>query len=111
MHSYPSRSEKRQINLYTAAERGVLSVENMLLYPSEIKKLEKEGFYISNIVPSAISKGLYSVTVDWSHAYGSGIPHIVFSYIHNIIETYPKNSVNSFAQELFVIAQRANTEK
>lgn len=111
MNHYPSRSERRQIILYTTAERGNLSVERMLLYLSEIRKLQREGFSILNIEPSKVSNGLFSVTVDWSHAYGDDIPHIVYSYIHNIIETYPKSFVNTFAQELYVIAHRVNAKK
>ena len=107
MRSYPSRTDKREIRLYTAAEKGELSIEQFVLYPSEITKLEKQGFNVSNIKPYSNSSVLFTATVSWSNAYGCAIPHIVHSYINRIIETFPKRSVNNFAQELFVIAHRA----
>lgn len=108
MYSYPSRSEKRQTQLCVAAEKGCFSIERMLLYSSEIRKLEKQGFSIFNVEPSSIAKGLFSVTISWSHAYKDGIPHIVFSYITGVIVTYPENSVKNFAQKLYITAKTAN---
>lgn len=105
--SYPTRSERRQVQLYSAAEKGEFSLENIILYPSEIKKLEKDGFTVHSVKPFISKKKLFSATVEWSNVYNSAIPHLVYSYIYGIIETYPKNFVNSFAQELFVIAHRA----
>ena len=106
MRSYPSRAEKREVRLYSEAEKGVFSLE-FTLYPSEITKLEKQGFNISSPKPYSNSKDLFTVTVDWSKAFGVAIPHIVHSYINKIIETFPKDSINNLAQELYVIAQRA----
>ena len=108
MHSYPSRAERREIRLYSAAERGHLSLNKEVLYSGEIARLRKQGFTVNNIVPYSVSGKLYMATIDWSHAFGQSIPHLVYSYINMIIETYPRNSVKSFAQELYVIAQRAN---
>lgn len=112
MRSYPSRSKKRGIRLYIAAESGLYKLKDMILYPSEVKRLKKEGFVVETI-PYSTSKAnnMVIATVDWSHPYSDGVPAIVSSYINGIIETYPKNAVNSFAQELFVIAQRAITLK
>ncbi len=108
MRSYPSRNEKREIRLYTAAEKGELSIEQLILYPSEITKLEKQGFkVVSNIKPYSNSTALFTVNVSWAGAFGCAIPYIVHSYINGIIETFPKNSINNFAQELYVIAHRA----
>ena len=104
-----SRSERRQAILYTVAERGELSARKMLLYLSEIQKLLKEGFCILDMEPSRVSYGLFSVTIDWSHAFDEeGMPHMVYNYIHHTIETFPKNFITNFAQELYVIARRAS---
>lgn len=112
MNRYPSRSERRQDIFYAIAERGDFSAKKMLLYLSEIQKLLKEGFCILDMKPSRGSYGLYSVTIDWSHAYDEeGMPHMVYNYIHHTIETFPMNFVGNFAQELYVIAHRANTKK
>lgn len=107
MRSYPSRNEKREIRLYSAAEKGVLSIEQFILYPSEITKLEKQGFSVDTIKPYSNSSVLFTANVSWANAYGCTIPHIVHSYINRIIETFPKNSIENFAQELYVIAHRA----
>lgn len=111
MHSYPSRSEKRNVQLYSAAEKGEFSLENIILYPAEIIKLKKDGFAVHNIKPFTSKKKLFVVNIEWANAYGPAIPHIVYSYIHGIIETYPKGFVNSFAQELYVIAHRINIKR
>lgn len=50
MHSYPSRNEARETKLYIAAEKGKFSLD-YVLYSSEMKKLEKDGFHISNVKP------------------------------------------------------------
>lgn len=111
MISYPSRAEKREVTLITTAEKGDFSLDNLIVYPGEIFKLQKNGCVVHSIKPFENSKSLYSVTVDWSNAYGSAIPHMVHSYIHGIIETYPKNHEKNFAQQLFIISHRANLQK
>lgn len=107
MRSYPSRNEKREIRLYAAAEKGELSIEQLILYPSEITKLKKQGFKVSNIKPYNNSTSLFTVDISWADAFGCAIPHIVHSYLNRIIETFPKNSIKNFAQELYVIAHKA----
>lgn len=111
MYSYPSRSEKRQVQLLSAAEKGMFSFENIIIYPREITKLEKDGFTVRSIKPYKESKALFTATVEWSNAYGCAIPHIVYSYIHGIIETSPQKAISTFAQELYVIAHKANAKK
>lgn len=106
MRSYPSRSETRETRLYSAAEKGKLSIE-FTLYRSEITKLKKQGFSVKIIEPFPSFKNLYTVDVTWSNAFGFTIPLIVYSYTHGIIETFPKSAVENFAQELYVIAKRA----
>lgn len=113
MHCYPSRNEVRETKLYIAAEKGKFSLD-YVLYSSEMKKLEKDGFHISNVKPFS-NEGLYSVTIDWYRAFEDNvpyaIPHIVFAYTHGIVETFPKASVKNFAQELYVIAKRTYFKK
>ena len=111
MISYPTRSEKRQVKLYAAAEKGIFSLESVILYPSEIKKLEKDGFNVNTLKPFESKKKLFVANINWANPYGFAIPHIVHSYIHGIIETYPRNSIKNFAQELYVIAHKANFKK
>lgn len=109
MNTYPSRSEKRQERLYYAAERGYKFIDNQILYLSEIRKLEKEGFTLMNVKP--YNKKLYSATIHWGNAYKCGTPYVVFSYITGVISTYPKAFITSFPQELFVISERASFRK
>lgn len=112
MYNYPSRSEKRCTKLYQVAEKACFKVEGMLLYKSEIKNLRKKGFEISNIKEFYAGKNLFSATVSWEHAFGESIPHLVYSYTHRVIETFPTAyTKDSFAKELFVIAKRAQLSK
>ena len=111
MHSYSSRADRRQVELYSSAEKGEFLIENMILYPREITKLEKDGFKVHTIKPYSNTKDLFTATVEWANAYGPSIPHMVYSYIHGIIETYPKTFVNSFAQELIMIAHKASKKE
>lgn len=111
MISYPSRAERREVALISTAEKGDFSLDNIIVYPGEIAKLQKSGCIVHSIKPFESSKSLYSVTADWSRAFGCAIPHMVHSYIHGIIETFPKNHVKNFAQELFIISHRAHLTK
>lgn len=112
MRSYPSRSENREMRLYRTAQNGLYKLKDMILYPSEVKSLKKKGFVVETIPYSTLKvKNMLICTIDWSHPFSDEIPAIVSDYINGITNTYPKNSINSFAQELFVIAQRANTYK
>ena len=61
MQEFMSRSERRLIRLRSAAEKGNMSLENELLYGSEIKRYEKQGLFIYHL-PSTI-KDLENVTV------------------------------------------------
>ena len=106
MQTFPSRSEKRLTNLYSAAESGCMSLERELLYGSEIRRYRKQGFVVSHD-ESPSRPNLYNSEIDWSHAFGDSVPYSVCSYITGRISTYPKSSVKSFAQELYVIAARA----
>lgn len=107
VRSYPSRSEKREYQLINAAENGKLSLEGVILYPSEIRKLKKDGFCIFDIKSYGTEKSsLYVATIDWASVYLGNIPHKVFSYIRRQIDELPKEDIHTFAQELFVIAHR-----
>lgn len=108
MYTYPSRAEKRQSKLYLTAEKGLFKLEGVVLYKSEIKSLRKKGFEVLDIEEYPSQKSLYTVTLSWEHAFGNAIPHLVYSYTHRVIETFPTSCTkDSFAKELFVIAKRA----
>lgn len=106
MHRDPSRREKREQKLVYSAEHGIFEIE-LMLFKSEAKNLRKKGFYVrrhgDNVKDSLLS------TVAFRNPFKSGIPPIVFSYINGEINTFPKT--DNWAQELYVIAARANHEK
>ena len=108
---YTSRSDRRQQRFQAAAERGWNYISGQILYISEMKKLEKEGFVIIDSELFDKKRKLYKCTVSWVNAYKEGIPAQVLNYIYCIIETYPKCFVNSFAQELFITSERVNAKK
>lgn len=107
MHREPSRREKREAKLYYLAEKGIFQTE-MSLYTSEIKKLSKDGFKIFRRILGNSKKPI-NTYLDWQTPFPKGVPPIVFSYIIGEIETFPK--VSNWAQELYVIAARANYKK
>ena len=77
-----------------------------------IKRQKNKGFEIFDIKEFSYGKNLFSATVSWENAFGDAIPHLVYSYIHRVIETFPISCTNeSFAKELFVIAKRAQLSK
>ena len=112
MYNYPSRSEKRCSKLYQVAENASYKIAGMLLYKSEIKSLRNKGFEVFDIKDFDTGKNLFSATVSWENAFGSAIPHLVYSYTHRVIETFPTAyTKESFAKELFVIAKRAELSR
>ena len=106
MHREPSRREKREQKLIYAAEHGSFEVE-LLLYGGEAANLVKNGFYVNR--HGSDSKKSLPATVSFKNSFKTGIPPIVVSYITGEIETFPK--VSNWAQQLYVIAARANHEK
>jgi len=111
MKTYPSRSEQRENLLKAEARKGNFCRERVIVYPNEIKRLERDGFNVSNIVDARIrEKKLLVVTVDWSLVFGNGIPHEVYSYINYITDDFPKDQVKNLAEELFVTAHRPNKD-
>ena len=106
MHYTPSRREKREAKFCTLAEKGQMSCEDIFLYKSEERTLvRKEGFEVVRI-GSDETKQLPS-KVSWEKAFKNGIPLIVLNYINGIIQTFPYNSISTWAQHLYVIAARA----
>ena len=106
MHSSPSRKEKREAKFCCLAEKGQMSCEDIFLYKSEERTLvRKEGFEVIRI-GSDETKQLPS-KVSWENAFKNGIPLIVLNYINGIIQTFPYNSISTWAQHLYVIAARA----
>lgn len=103
MQEFPSRSEKRLIKLYSAAKRGLKSLNDELLYGSEIKRYKKQGFDVSHT--SSSLKNLNHSNVDWSNAFKNGVPYQVYSYICGETSAYPRVYVHNLAQELYVISE------
>ena len=110
MDHTPSRREKRETKFYSLAEKGQMSCSDLSLFKSEARNLVKQhGFYVTRIGEND-RKSLPSI-VSWDRAFANGIPLIVQNYIDGTIETYPKASIKNWAQELYVIAARANNKK
>ena len=108
LHSFPSRADARQERLYRKAENALFTSEE-ILYPSEVKKLSKEGFNIQKISEYDSSRSLSLYVVLWNNPYDYCVPLIVHNYMSNFINTFPKTE--NFAQELFIIAGRALSQK
>lgn len=106
MYKIPSRSEARTHRIYTAAKEGKFEID-ITLYPSEIKSLQKQGFYVTTGEPITLNSPLSLANVSWQKPFGSAIPHVVFSYIHGILTTCP-NCIDNFAKEVYVVSQKAN---
>lgn len=108
MHKEPSRREKREAKFYYLAEQGKFKAEPRLyLYKSEEKALKKDGFNVSRIGDN--KKEALPSEVSWEEAFKNGVTPFVRSYIIGAVKTFPKNL--NWAQELFVIAARANYVK
>lgn len=106
MYEYSSRSEERQEKFYLNAQKKEFDTEE-ILYPSEVTRLQKNGFTVEKIRDFNTSKSLGVYTVSWANPFPNGIPHIVYSYCTGILNIYPKNKISNFAQELYVIAHKA----
>lgn len=108
MYREPSRKEKREAKFYYLAEQGNFEAEpHPYLYKSEEKNLKKSGFKTLRLGNN--KKEALPTEVSWKEAFKTGIPPIVSSYIIGEIKTFPK--VSNWAQELYVIAARANYQK
>ena len=78
----------------------------------KLSYLINKGFEIFDIKEFPTGESLFSATVSWENAFGSAIPHLVYSYTHRVIETFPTAyTKESFAKELFVIAKRAELSR
>lgn len=109
MQEYASRSEARNKRLHAAANKGLMFVENILLYSSEVKKCKKQGFTVSH--ESARPNNLMNSKIDWSNAFNNGIPFSVHSYIVGAVSEFPEDDVETLAQELYVVAARVQKNK
>ena len=108
MHDLISRNDSRQERFYKRAENA-LFVSEEILYPSEAKKLIKEGFKVQKISEYDSSRSLSLYIISWNNPYDYCVPLIVHNYMSNFINTFPKTE--NFAQELFIIAGRALSQK
>lgn len=98
-----SRKERLENKLYQYAENGNFQLQNFTLYKSEIRKYRKQGF---TVIPSMDSDKPVPCIIEWKHPFPKTVPLIVYNYITNQINTFPK--VQNWAQHLYVIAARAN---
>jgi len=83
------------------------------IYLGEIKRFGKE-----DLCPIPKIKSNVSVCVKlnwenpkWDDPVGEGPPLEVLDYVECITDIFPKTSIKTLAQELYVIATRANNEK
>jgi len=103
-----SRREKREQKFLRRAKSGYFGADTVL-FLSEEKSLRKKGFL--PVRASSKKEGSSPAYVSWEGAFKNGIPLIVFNYCIGVIEGFPKSAVENWAQELYVIAVRANFEK
>lgn len=54
---------------------------------------------------------MHNVIISYANAYKDGIPLIVLAYISGEINFYPTAFIDTFAKELFVIAEKALRKK
>lgn len=111
------KSQKRIQNivddLYSAARKGLFSADNVLLYPTEIKRLENKGFFIHNVERALTEhhKTQFICSITWNYVYIPCAPRLVEFYIEGSIKNFPWYSVKNLAQELYVIARKAQNNK
>ena len=110
MQDNPSRKEVREAKFYTLAEEGKLKCSNLYLFKREAGTLERKHGFAVNRYGTDDKKALPSV-VDWKMPFKNGVPLVVLNYINGTIKTFPNTAIENFAQELYVIAQRANYKK
>ncbi len=106
MQYIPSRKEKREARFYFSAEQGNFHSE-AFLYKSEEKSLKKSGFTVLRAGDNP--KEALPSEITWENVFKKGLPPMVTDYILGRINTFPK--VSNWAQELYVIAARANHDK
>ena len=79
------------------------------LFKGEEMNLRKKGFYV--VRTGLNERKALPATISCEYAFKSGIPLIVYNYIHGIIETFPSDAIKNEAQKLYVIAARAKYDK
>ena len=110
---YNMSYEKTLDRLRTFASNGLLEIDRLLLLPSEFRLLKKEGL---TVIKQATQNGsrnkVFFCNVSWKNAYIEEIPKAVSSYIHSQkAQRYPKEDIQNFAQELYVIAKKHMAKK
>ena len=106
MRNEPSRREKRESKFYLAAEKGNMECK-VSLFKGEGKSLRKKGLVVC-FPDNFNEKKASPVVASWKDAFKTGIPLIVSNYIDGTIMTFPWSAIENWAQELYVIAARAN---
>ena len=106
MYNQPSRRERRESKFYLYAEQGNMETK-VSLFKGEGKTLRKQGLTV--FFPDDFNERKASPsTVSWKDAFKTGIPLIVSNYVNGTIKTFPWSAIENWAQELYVIAARAN---
>lgn len=106
MRHEASRRERRESKFYLHAEQGNMECK-VSLFKGEGKSLRKQGLVVC-FPDNFNEKKASPSTVSWKDAFKTGKPLIVFNYINGTIKTFPKSAIENWAQELYVIAARAN---
>lgn len=98
--------------LYTEAEKGYKSSKD-IAFLREIKILRnpENDFEVVRESFHKKYKGMHNVIISYANAYKDGIPLIVLAYISGEINFYPTAFIDTFAKELFVIAEKALRKK
>ena len=110
MKNAPSRRQKRLSRFYYLAEKGYMVSNDFYLFKSEESNLRNNyGFNVTRY-GTDLTKELPS-SVSWEEPFQNEIPLIVIDYCMGRTNTFPKSAIENLAQELFVIATRANYEK
>lgn len=107
MHS-ESRRERREQKLFNAAENGNFKIK-VTLFKGEATKLTEDGFCVTRHGDD--KKRAVPSTVSFKNAFDSDseIPSDAKDYISGKTETFP--DLSNWAQDLYVVAARANHEK
>jgi len=103
-----SRREIREDKFLRRAKDGYYG-SNTVLFLSEEKSLRKKGFL--TIRSGLNKKGSAPSYVSWENPFKFGISNIIIRYCSGEIDTFPTSEIKNKAQELFVIATRANHDK
>lgn len=102
-----SRYEQRKKSLRAIAQNGFFNLQGLTLFPSEVKRLNRDGFDVVELYREGGKNKVIHVNIYWKLAYKAEIPIAVSNYINGITNTFPQECINNLAQELYVISSRS----